>query len=161
MHPHTLFRRARLACVALLLALTGAGCGLDISLPREREPLEQGFSGDWVGTFQGSEMILRVGSFLDRRTTEGRVIWRDVDWAMACSALVTGESSELECDVIPSAGVAFCGDPDPFVAIEIAEPRQRLEASVGGEIREGTGSPCDGPVITSWEPAEGVVFTLR
>jgi len=27
MHPHTLFRRARLACVALLLALTGAGCG--------------------------------------------------------------------------------------------------------------------------------------
>ncbi len=147
---------AGLAAFAIVVV---SACSDTVVFGPPEEPGPTGFEGDWVGMLQGSEIILRVGDFGTRPTAESRVLWRDVDWDALCTVTVTPERSDIECDVEPSVDGTFCGDPTPFVDIEGSEPNVRIEATVGGLIREGPGDPCDGPVLVSWEPGGGVIFT--
>jgi hypothetical protein len=148
------------AALALLVGLSVASCSKTVAIGGPEEPGPTGFEGDWVGTFQGSEIVLRIGDFgRGGNQATGQVLWRDVEWGLLCTVRITPETSEIECDVQPSAEVAFCGDPDPFVDIDNAVPRAQINASVGGILREGAGNPCDGEVLVSWEPTAGVIFT--
>jgi hypothetical protein len=159
MRANTPIRWTLGAGLMLLIGLGVASCSNTVSFGPPEEPGPTGFEGDWVGTFQESEFILRVGDFGNSRTADSRVLWRDVDWDAVCTVTITPETSDIECDVAPIADVPFCGDPLPFVDIDMAQPRARIEASVGGILREGAGNPCDGDVLVSWEPGEGVVLT--
>ena len=159
MRIQTFFRPVVATGLTALVAVVVASCNNTVSFSGPEEPEPTGFEGDWVGTFQGSEMVLRVGDFALTNQAPARVLWRDIEWDALCTVMISPEASEIDCDVIPSAEVEFCGDPTPFIDIDGAVPRSQLNASVGGLIREGSGSPCDGEILVSWEPGEGVIFT--
>lgn len=151
-------RRILLGCICALVPISLAGCSKEISAPNPEVPPPPGFSGDWVGSFQGSQLVLSIRPFTESFSTTGSLRWRSINWPVQCTALVLDGDAELDCSVEATFDVPSCGDPDPFLDITAAVPRTRLEADVGGRIREGDGSPCDGPVLQSLEPGGSVAL---
>ncbi len=149
-------RRILVGCICALVPISLAGCSKEITASNPEGPPAPGFSGDWAGSFQGSQLVLSIRPFTESLSTTGSLRWRSIDWPIDCTAFVLDDEAQLDCSIEPTSDVAFCGDPAPFLDITVAVPRTRLEADVGGQIREGDGSPCDGPVLQSLEPSGSV-----
>lgn len=144
-------RRAGLACMAILAA---SACTVEVGVTTPEEITDPGFSGDWIATVLGSDMILRIGEFRGLAAPTGRILWRDIDWGLACRLDRDFEPVRLTCSVLPDVVGPTCSVPDenePFVEISGAVPNTRIEATVGGELRPGNGNPCDAPPIASWD----------
>lgn len=146
--------------VLALLPIGFAACSKVVTVTRPEDPPAPGYAGDWTGPFQGSELLLSIRPFSNERTTTGNLRWESIDWPVECTSFDVPDQEEpgLTCTIFPQADVEFCGDPDPFFDITEAVPRTRLEVEIGGQIREGSGSPCDGTILQSLEP--GGTITL-
>jgi hypothetical protein len=150
--------RAAIAGIALIAA---AACTIEVTPPEPEEIPDPGFSGDWVASILGSDMILRIGEFRGIAAPDGRILWRDIDWGLSCLLDRGVDPAQLSCTVVPSVEGPTCtasAANEPYVEISLATPNGRIVAEVGGELRPGNGNPCDADPIVSWDGPVAATF---